>query len=91
MNFREFCQSLRPKVVIENEGQIWDEKPPGPFRPILDRVVCHPDDLDLVARIIHETNPWAGYVESHPSITPLHVQVVWRDKGRGEHKERYRL
>lgn len=91
MNFREFVQSLRQKRVIEEEGQIHDGKPPGPFRPILDRVVCHPDDLDLVARIIHETNPWEGFVESSTFVPALHVNVVWRDRGRGEHKERYRL
>lgn len=91
MNFREFLQSLRQKRVIENEGDIIDGKPPGPFRPLLDRVICNPDDQDLVARIIHETNPWDVPVETNAGVPPLHVNVVWRTRAREEKKERYHL
>jgi hypothetical protein len=93
--FRAFYESLRPRTEIKEFPHEFDVKNRRP-RPILERVRCHPRDLERVRRVVFEVNPWEGVTETNQievddSIPELHVDVAWLTSTRTPQKARIPL
>jgi hypothetical protein len=85
--FRAWYQSTRRHIDASSIHWEFSKTP----RMILDRVTCHPSQVEKVSSIIFETNPWAGFVESGDHVPRDEVWVSFFTVTRQQRFEKFRL